>query len=408
MSRTPKFFYGYVVVAAALLIMMLSTGALYSFGVFFKPVLTEFGWTRAATSGAYSLCILLLGALSIVVGRLNDRFGPRIVVTGCALLLGSGYLLMSQVSATWQLYLFYGTLVGIGTSGTLVPPISTVARWFVKRRGLMTGIAMSGIGLGTMIIPPLANWIISGYGWRTSYTVLGIAVLVLMILVAQLLRRDPSQMGQLPYGNKEQENLSSATGGLSLQGATRSVQFWMVVVIFLFFGVTVQAIMVHIVPHATDIGISAASAASILALIGGASVAGRIIMGNAGDSIGNKMTGIICFALILAALLWLFVTEEVWAFYLFAVVFGFGYGGMASVASPIAAELFGMVSHGVILGAIFCGMAIGEAIGPTLTGYIFDTAGSYQPAFLVSAMLSVIALVLVPLLRPVAGDKKIR
>ncbi|MFC1912993.1 MFS transporter [Chloroflexota bacterium] len=401
-DRKHRFFYGYVVVAAALLIMMISTGALYSFGVFFKPVLTEFGWTRAATSGAYSLCILFIGFLSIVVGRLNDRFGPRIVVTACGLLLGSGYLLMSQVSATWQLYLFYGTLVGIGTSGTLVPPISTVARWFVKRRGLMTGIAMSGIGLGAMIIPPLANWIISGYGWRTSYTVLGIAVLVLMIVVAQFLRRDPDQMGQLPYGNKEQEGPGSATRGLSLQGATRTVQFWVVAVIFLFFGVTVQAIIVHIVPHATDIGISAASAAIILAIIGGVSIAGRIIMGNAGDSIGNKPNIIICFALILAALLWLLFTEEVWAFYLFAVVFGFGYGGMASIASPMAAELFGMVSHGAILGAIFCGMAMGETIGPTLTGYIFDTAGGYQPAFLVCAALCITAIILALLLRPTA------
>lgn len=399
----PRFFYGYVIVVAALLSMLISIGALYSFGVFFKPVLTEFGWTRAATSGAYSLCVLFIGFLGIVMGRLNDRFGPRIVVTFCGLLLGCGYLLMSQVSTTWQLYLFYGTLVGIGTSGTMVPPISTVARWFVKRRGLMTGIAMSGIGLGATIIPPLANWIISSYGWRTSYTILGIAVLVLMIVVAQFLRRDPSQMRQLAYGYKEQENLSSATEGLSLRTATRTSQFWMVAVIFLFFGVTAQTIIVHIVPHATDIGISAGIAASILAIIGGVSIAGRIIMGNASDSIGNKLISVICFALILSALLWLLITEEVWAFYLFAVVFGFGYGGMLSVTSPIAAELFGMASHGAILGAIFCGMAIGETIGPTLTGYIFDTAGNYQPAFIVCVALGVLAISLALILRPIAN-----
>jgi len=403
MSRKPRFFYGYVVVAAALLIMAISTGALYSFGVFFKPVLTEFGWTRAATSGAYSLCILLLGALSIVVGRLNDRFGPRIVVTGCALLLGSGYLLMSQVSAAWQLYLFYGALVGIGTSGTLVPPISTVARWFVKRRGLMTGIAMSGIGLGTMIVPPLANWLISSYGWRTSYTVLGITVLVLMIVVAQFLRRDPSQMGQLPYGNREQEKLNSGSEGFSLQRAARIRQFWMTVAMFLCYGVCIQAVIVHIVPHATDLGITAASAASTLAIVGGMSVAGRVLMGNASDRIGTKPSSIICFTLILAALLWLLVAKEVWAFYLFAIIFGFGYGGMASLSSPIAAELFGMSSHGVILGAIFCGMALGETAGPIITGYIFDTAASYQPAFLVCAMLSIIAIILASLLSPTAN-----
>jgi MFS family permease len=401
LDRKSKFFYGYVVVAAALLIMVISIGALYSFGIFLKPVLTEFGWTRAATSGAYSLCILFIAFLGIVMGRLNDRFGPRIVVSFCGLLLGCGYLLMSQVSAIWQLYLFYGTLVGIGASGTLVPPISTIARWFVKRRGLMTGIAMSGIGLGTTIVPPLANWIISSFGWRYSYTILGIAVLVLMIPIAQFLRRDPSQIGLMPYSSQEQEKSSPKTTGLSLQGAIRTPQFWMIATIFLFFGVTVQTIIVHIVPHATDIGISTANAANILAIIGGISIAGRVIMGNAGDRIGNKLNSVICFTIMLVALFWLLITEDVWAFYLFAIVFGFGYGGMSTVSSPIAAELFGMASHGVILGTIFCGMAIGETIGPTLAGYIFDNAGSYQLAFLISVGLSITAVILASLLKAI-------
>lgn len=158
-----KFFYGYIIVMLATIIMVASWGTFYSFGVFFKPVLLEFGWTRAITSGAYSLAFLLSGFFSIFVGRLSDRFGPRIVVLACGLLLCSGYLLMSQASSTWQLYLAYG-IVGVGLSGAYVPSISAVSRWFVKRRGLMTGIVMAGIGIGTMIMPPLANLLITSYG----------------------------------------------------------------------------------------------------------------------------------------------------------------------------------------------------------------------------------------------------
>ena len=194
-SRQPKIFYGYIVVAVAFLIMMIMWGTSYSFGVFFKPLLAEFGWTRAMTSGAYSLCMLLTGLLSIGTGRLTDRFGPRVVVTGCGLFLGLGCLLVSQVSALWQLYLFYGVMIGAGLSGAVVPMVATVARWFVKRRGMMTGITISGLGMGTLVMPPITNWLISTYGWRTSYIIIGITALVLVTSAAQFMKRDPAQIG---------------------------------------------------------------------------------------------------------------------------------------------------------------------------------------------------------------------
>ena len=298
-SKKPKLFYGYIIVAAAFLITLIMCGTLFTFGVFFKPILTEFGWTRAMTSGAFSLCMLLFGLLGIGTGRLTDRFGPRVVISGCGFFLGLGYLLMSQVSAIWQLYLFYGVMVGIGVSGSFVPLVSTVARWFVERRGMMTGIAVSGIGIGTMIMPLVANWLISSYGWRTSYIVVGITVLVLIILVAQFLRRDPGQMGQLQYGadKVKVESLNSGTRGFSFQEAIHTRQFWMLGVTLLCFGASLQVMMVHIVSYAIDLGVSATSAAVILAVIGGLSTGGRVIMGSAGERIGNKLAIIISFIL---------------------------------------------------------------------------------------------------------------
>jgi len=402
-SRQPKIFYGYIVVAVAFLIMMIMWGTSYSFGVFFKPLLAEFGWTRAMTSGAYSLCMLLTGLLSIGTGRLTDRFGPRVVVTGCGLFLGLGCLLVSQVSALWQLYLFYGVMIGAGLSGAVVPMVTTVARWFVKRRGMMTGITISGLGMGTLVMPPITNWLISTYGWRTSYIIIGITALVLVTSAAQFMKRDPAQIGQLPYGGNEvkKDDLNLAAADFSLRQAMQTRQLWLLCTMLFFFGASLQIIMVHIVPHATDLEISAASAAIILAIIGGLSTGGRVTMGITGDRIGNKLAFIMSFGLISAALFWLLAAKGLWMLYLFAVIFGFGYGGIAVLVSPIVAEQFGLNSLGIILGVVIFSCAIGETIGPVVAGHIFDTTGSYNLAFLICAAVSFISLILVSRLRPI-------
>ena len=402
-DKNPRFFYGYVVVFAAFFILIATWGTVYSFGVFFKPVLTEFGWARASISGAYSLFFLLLGLFAAIAGKLSDRFGPKIVVTACGLLVGSGYLLMSQISAIWQLYLYYGVILAIGASGIYVPLASMIARWFVKRRGLVTGIALSGISVGTMIIPPVANWLITDYGWRVAYLVIGIAVLVLITSAAQFLRYEPSRMGQLPYGENQAkpESVNSKTKGFSLQETIHTRQFWIIGAMFFCFGVSAQTIFVHIVPHTTDIGISATSAANILAIIGAAGAAGRIIIGGVADRIGNKLALIAIFILLSIGLFWLLAANNIRAFYLFAVVFGLAYGGWAALISVVVAELFGLSSLGVILGVVLIGVATGEATGPVLAGRIFDITGSYQPAFIICAALSMIAIVLALFLRPI-------
>ena len=402
-SRNPGFFYGYVVVAAAFIIMLLMYGTFYSFGIFFKPLLEEFGWTRAMTSGPYSLCMFLLGFLGIPAGRLTDRFGSRLVMTASGLFLGLGYLLMSQVSDIWQLYLVYGVIIGIGMSGSFVPMLSTVARWFVKRRGLMTGIVVAGIGVGIMIMPPIANSLISSYGWRTAYSIVGAIALVFIVLAAQFLRRDPSQMGLLPYGENEvkQEGSISEATGLSLGEAIHTRQLWLFFATLFSFGFVMQVIMVHIVIYAIGLGISAINAANILAIIGGISIVGRIAIGSAADRMGNKPALIIALVLLSGALLWLQLAEEMWMLYLFAAILSLAYGGIAALESPVVAWLFGMKAHGVIFGVAVFGYTTGGTIGPVLAGRIFDIAGSYQIAFLLSAALAIVAFILAWLLRPI-------
>jgi len=399
----PKFFYGYIIVVVAFLLMLMMWGAYYSFGIFFEPLLAEFGWTKAMTSGAFSLSFFLTGILGVFAGRLTDRFGPRVVLTVCGFFLGLGYLLVSQTSTVWQLYLFYGVVVALGMSASVIPLQSTIARWFAKRRGTMNGIIISGIGVGMVIIPPIAQWLISSYGWRTSYIVVGITALVTIILTAQFLRRDPGKMGQLPYGEGELEvKVSSPDTGFSLREALRSWQFWTLVMALLCFTMGEGTILVHIVSHAIGLGISAASAALIIPVIGAVSIPGRILLGMAGDRIGNRPAYVIGFVFLSVSLFWLLVAKELWMLYLFAVIYGFGYGGLSALISPIIAELFGLSSHGVIMGVVIMfGGTGGMAIGPLLAGHIFDISGSYQSAFLMYAAISVIGLILVSRLRPV-------
>lgn len=380
-------------------------GALYSFGIFFEPMLIEFGWSRAATSAAYSFTILTSGFLSIIAGRLTDKFGPRLVMTVCGFSLGLGYLLMSQTDSIWQLYVFYGLLIGIGMSGAYVPLISTVGRWFVKRRGMMIGIASSGAGIGAIIMPSLAGQLISLYQWRVSYIITGIIALVIIVFSAQFLKRDPGQIGQSPYGGEQVtgEKINWEAGSFSLQESAHTWQFWLLCAIFAFNLFPLSAIVVHATIHATGLGIPAASATYIMPSLGAGGIAGRIILASTGDRIGNKPALIIGFALMAASLLWLMAARELWMFYLFGIAFGFAAQGLIALSAPMAAELFGLGSLGVLIGVINGIGAIGEASGPILTGRIFDVTGSYYWAFLICTALSVLGIILATLLKPTSS-----
>jgi len=395
------FFYGYFVVGASLLIMSIMWGGYYAFGVFFKPVLDEFGWTRAMISGAFSLASIVNGLLTVAVGGLTDKYGPRMVMTVCGLLLGLGFILMSQVSDVFQLYLFYGILVGAGMSGSFVPLTSTVARWFFKRRGLMTGIVAAGSGIGALIGPPVASRLIFIYGWRMSYVILGGITLLTVVLSTQLIKRDPKQVGQFPYGENEigEVGLNLRVEEFSLKEAVRVPQFWIFSATGFCYGYCVFAIMVHIIPHATESGISAVRAANILATIGGFSILGKVLLGRAGDIIGNRRTLILGFILMSIALICLAPAKMAWMPFLIAGIFGFAYGGIAVSHSPLLAELFGLRSHALIFGVFAISVSLGRATGPLLTGYLFDVTNSYQMAFLVCAVISLTGILFAAFLR---------
>lgn len=389
----PGFYYGYVIVFCSFLILMIVWGAQYSFGVFFKPMLKEFGLSRAVLSGAYSLNLAIQAVACIFTGKLSDRYGPRLVVTVCGSFLGVSYLLMSQAQMIWQIYILFGLLSSIGVAGTWVPLLSTIARWFVFRRGLMCGIAAAGIGVGTMLLPLLSSYFITRFGWRTSYILIGMTTLVIVIINAQMLKRDPSQIGQVALGESQQNTDSSNSDfpDFTFGEALRTSQFWLVSAVFLMLGICLQSVLVHIVPHATDVGIPEVTAATIISVIGGASIISKVGVGIAVDHLGNKMVAIIVTSLMLVSMITIQLSNALWVLYIFAVFFAFGYGGFAAIQSPYLAELFGLKSHGAIFGFVLFILGAG-AFGPVVAGKIFDATSSYRLAFIILGILSFLGI----------------
>lgn len=323
-------YYGHIIVTAAFIIFAATDIATFSYGIFFKPLAEEFGWTRSVTSGPYSLSLLLFGFSSIFAGTFTDRFGPRLVVTICSLFLGFGLMLMSQIGSLWQLYLSFGLIIAIGRSGGSVPPVSAVAQWFTNNRGLATGITTAAGGMSMLLTAPFATQLLVKYGWRTAYLILGSLALLLTLLPAQLLRPGPGNTvnGLRCNIHKRSEFFKIKEKQVFLLKHTFSnSQFWLIGIIYFIIKFVAISVMVHLVPHITDMGFSPVSAANVMAVCGLINILARVGVGFAADKIGVKLSLIIILSLLSLSLIWLGISEKLWAFHFFALVFGLSWGG---------------------------------------------------------------------------------
>lgn len=406
-----KLFYGWVVVAAFLVIGIALYGVHFSFGVFFKSIESEFNLSRAATSAILSANMILAGVCSFFAGWALDRYGPRIVVLLMGLFTGLSLLLTSQTNSLWQLFMTYSLLLAMGTGPLYVVPMSAVSRWFDKKRGLALGIASSGIGLGTLVMAPFATFLISNFDWRMAYFIIGLIAWLVVIPLSRVLRRDPYEIGALPDGGKAQSrDLKRDKGGsrsasLSLPQAFRTRSFWFIVVTWFLYASNIFLVMTHLVPHATDIGFSALEAATILSLIGGAATVGRVLMGVVADRIGRKVTAITCALLQAGAMVWLIWSGDLWMLYLFALVYGFAFGGMSPAMAALIGDTFGLGKLGAILGLLEVSFGIGAAIGPAIGGFIFDVSNSYFVAFSLGAAVMLVVTSLIALIRRETNQK---
>jgi MFS family permease len=399
--KRSNLYYGYIIVIIFFIMMMLGWGLFYIYGIFFKSLMTDFQWTRAVTSGAFSISVLVSGIAGIITGRLSDHFGPQKVIVFCAVLLTLGYSLMYFVQNTWQFYLLYGIIIASGVGGFWAPQVSTIARWFTGKRGFMTGIVSGGISFGTLILPPVVTRLIDIFGWRMTYLIIGVAIFIVIMVSAKFVKPGPQAMDMSRYSeNKAKMPIVEQSLSFNLKAAISTYQFWAVATIYLFFGIAQLMVIVHIVPNAIGVGMSSFSAAGILSVIGGVSFIGRILIGLIADRIRVKPAAILSLGLMTIALLWLQQADNPWKLYVFAVFFGFGYGGLSCLQSLMAAELFGLLSLGVITGFFSLSFDIGGAIGPWLAGFIFDKSGSYTWAFILCLGAIMISLLTCLTLKP--------
>ncbi|MCX7911464.1 MAG: MFS transporter [Dehalococcoidales bacterium] len=373
--------YRWVALAASSLMICITYGLIYSYGVFFKPISAHFGWDRASVSMVYSLSVIIRGAAGIGTGWLADRHGARKIVAICGILMGAGYLLSSTIDNLWQFFLSYAVLEAIGMSAIFGVGMAEASRWFTVKRGLALGIAASGSGLGTFIIVPLAERLVNALGWSKTFFAIGIATGVIITGCALFLRRPPST-GPVA-GNTKVE------GGTTFGEALRDMRLYLIMVSFLLFFFGTQIVIVHLVNHATDIGIDPLIAATFVSIIGLSSIGSRLVMGAITERIGiHRALLTMCLFLLGSFVLLLFIRSS-WAFYLFAVLFGIPYGGEVTQIPLAISRYFGTRAMGTLMGLTLFITGLGGACGAWLAGKIFDLTDSYTWAFITGAIAAI-------------------
>jgi MFS family permease len=381
----------YLIVLGACLTQFTVIGLLFSYGLFFKAFEVEYGWSRTLLSSATSFGFVVMGVLAFFVGHLNDRYGPRPVLAAAGALYGIGYALLSQVAQPWQLFAVFGLFISAGMATNDVVTLSTIARQFRRRRGIMTGVVKVGTAAGQIALPPLAAILIAIYDWRLALMFLGICAAALLLFAALLMHSPPASRGS---GDKT----DAAGSGLREARGTRA--FWMICAIQFSFLATLTTIPLHIVVHGMDLGLTPALAAMLLSTLGAASVVGRLSVGALIDRFGARRALILCFLALIASLLMFLAIAAPWLLFAAVAVYGFAHGGLFTVISPTVAEYFGLKAHAAIFGAVVFFGTIGGATGPIMAGRIFDLTDSYALAFAALAALATLGLTLVLRLPP--------
>jgi MFS family permease len=378
----------YLFVAGAFIVMTLAWGIYYSFGIFMIPFLEEFGWTRANTAGAFAVAVFIEGLGGIYAGRIADRLGIRRVMFVCGILIAVACIGMSFIQNLWQFYLCYGLCFGLGMSCTYTPLASTIVRIFTRQRGLMLGIFVAGLGVGSLVITPFADYLLRHFTWRFSFVILGVVALVVICGITRWLHPGvllAKGSDSVPQVNKITENngTSLPDGVLLPTGGGKQLAF--LCGILLCWGYAAYGVMAHFAAYAIALDIKPSQAALALAFMGGMISIGKITIGLCADHFGNKATLVTALAMMFASLLWLKQAALLWEFYLFAAIFAFGFSCASVVMPGLVADTFGLRSHGFLLGITNVFACTGCAIGPVLTGHIYDVSGNYDSALWVFA-----------------------
>ncbi len=392
--KSSGIFYGWVVVGAAFTVMFLGFGVAYSFGAFFKALQDEFAADRADISFVFSLSIFLMFLVGAVAGPAADRFGPRRVIAAGMVLIGVGLVAASRATALWHLYLIYGLTIGLGVGFSYVPAIGAVQRWFVRRRGFASGVAVSGIGAGTIAGPLAATWLIGLYDWRGAYVAMAGIAVVFGLAGAWLIEHSPEHRGLAPDGDPpaaDTNGNAGAAAGMGLGAAIRSRPFVLYSAATFLIALGLFTPLVHLPNYARDLGLGEATGVLLLGLFGFGSLVGRFLLGAIADRYGRHQTLTVTFAIMGAmSVLW-WASTGVWSLGIFAVVFGACYGGFVALSPALMMDYFGGRNVSGIIGILYSAAAFGALAGPTLAGLAYDIVNSYTIPILAGAVFSLMA-----------------
>jgi MFS family permease len=390
-----RIFYGWFVVAAAFAVTFVGFGCAFSFSAFVEPLQREFGASRGSVSLVFSLAGFLYFGLGAVSGPLADRLGARRLVVAGMVLTGLGLAAAGAARSLATVYAAYGLGVGIGIGFAYVPAVGVVQRWFFRRRGFASGLAVSGIGVGTLAMPPLATFLIDTIGWRGAYFTLGALVAVVGGGLALLIENDPRDRGLGPDGDPPPSGAQPARReGATVGEAIRSPRFISLYAACLIASFGGFVPFVHLVPYARDHGIAPASAVLLLSTIGIGSTAGRFTLGGLADRIGRQSSLLLMISGMTFALAIWVVATSFWSLTAFALVFGLFYGGWVAILPAVVMDSFGSRNVSGIIGILYSSVALGTLIGPSAAGFAFDLSHTYTLPILASAGTNIVAAII--------------
>jgi len=404
--KTPRFFYGYWIVATAFFGAFINSGiGFYAFSLFVKPLQDEFDWGRGQIMIALTIFFGIGGISAPFVGRLVERFGARPLMAIGAAITGLGFIILSTTQFLWAFYAGY-IVAGLGMAGAgMVPGTTLVTNWFDKRRGTAVGIMSGGLGAGGLVFAPLIGaFLIPNFGWRTSYIVMAVATVLIIPLALFIIKSRPADMGLFPDGIQDPQPETSpesslpASDGPGLRSALSTSSFWLMAVSFLAHSFSEVGILQTQVPYLKDVGFPIAKVSAAFGVVGFFSFLGKIFFGWICDRIKAKHACAIGLIVEMMGITILFLTRPASPeamLWIYAVIMGLGVGSWLPTMSMLVSTTYGLAAYASIYGMISFSMSVGAASGPLASGFIFDLTGNYNWAFIIFMTLYLVAILTV-------------
>jgi len=400
-KRSSRLFYGWYVLAASFVMLFFNSGAQFSIGIMFKPIIADFDWNRGSVSGIVFVNMVVYAISMLVMGKAYDRFGPKWVILTSVTFLGVGFIGLSGMSSFYEFFLYYGVLCGIGFSGsTVLVFTSLVSKWFMRWRGFVISLALAGGCLGQFFLIPFYTDMIIKSGWQSTCFFIGGIILIVNITLASLIvRGDPDKLGYKPLGANSDPLIiqpgkpADKNPDFGLKEAMKTPSFWLFTGVMFACGSGDFLISTHLVPFVTDSGISPLAAGGMLAWFGLFSLFGIIIAGPVSDLIGNKIPIMAAFVLRVLLFILILTVQNRTTFYIFSMGFGFTLLITAVLNVTLVGKMFGFTNIGILSGFITTIHHLGGGLLAYTGGIVFDQTNSYRAIFIFYTIMSLLAVV---------------